>query len=374
MTICLGFITFVIILDGKDMFEKEITFDRFVRGVMICLGVLALIYAIGYLSSVLIPFFVAWFVAYLIFPVVFFFQYKVHLHSRILSIIVTLFLIVGVLYGLVALAAPSVGHELSQFKEEVVESFNRTSYNSSIPPVVQRFVQHHFQNWNLDFLVSRSDFIEMLRDYVPRLWSLIYETANVLIGIIASLVGVLYLFFILYDYEKLYNGFIRLFPSSRRPFVKDLASDLSQGMSRYFRGQALISLCVGILFSIGFLLIGFPLAIPIGIFIGILSLIPYMHAFGLIPILLFSLIKASGTGQNFWVILFSALLVFLCVQIIQDTILTPRIMGKAVGLPPFLILLSLSVWGYLLGIIGMIIALPLTTLIISYYKRYVSKE
>lgn len=165
-----------------------------------------------------------------------------------------------------------------------------------------------------------------------------------------------------------------MFPASKRPFVKELANDLSRGMNSYFRGQALISLCVGILFSVGFLIIGFPLAIPIGLFIGLLSLIPYMHAFGLIPIFLFSLIKASSTGQNFWVILCSALLVFLCVQIIQDTILTPRIMGKAVGLPPFLILLSLSVWGYLLGIIGMIIALPLTTLIISYYKRYVSRE
>ncbi len=48
-------------------------------------------------------------------------------------------------------------------------------------------------------------------------------------------------------------------------------------------------------------------------------------------------------------------------------------MGKAIGLPPYLILLSLSIWGYLLGIIGMIIALPLTTLIVSYYKRYVVK-
>lgn len=356
------------------MFEQEITFDRFVRGLIVCLGVVMAIYAVSYLSSVLIPFFVAWFIAYLIFPIVHFLQYRVRLRSRILSIFVALLLIGGVLYGFVALTAPSVGHELSRFKEEVVTSFDKVSSNSSIPPVIEQYVKRQSRNLDLKFLTGQKEFLGMLKEYVPKLWVLLCETANIIIGIIGSLVAVLYLFFILYDYEKLYHGFIRMFPASKRPFVKELANDLSRGMNSYFRGQALISLCVGILFSVGFLIIGFPLAIPIGLFIGLLSLIPYMHAFGLIPIFLFSLIKASSTGQNFWVILCSALLVFLCVQIIQDTILTPRIMGKAVGLPPFLILLSLSVWGYLLGIIGMIIALPLTTLIISYYKRYVSRE
>ena len=145
-------------------------------------------------------------------------------------------------------------------------------------------------------------------------------------------------------------------------------------MNNYFRGQAIISVCVGILFSIGFVLIQFPLAIPLGIFIGVLSFVPYLHALGLIPVVLLSLIKAADTGQNFWLVLVCALCVFLLVQIIQDTVLTPRIMGSAMGLPPFLILLALSVWGYILGIIGMIIALPITTIMISYYRRYITKD
>lgn len=357
------------------MFNQEITFDRFVRGLIICLGIILLIYTISYLSGVLIPFFVAWFVAYLIFPVVHFFQYRLHLHNRILSIIVTLSLFAGIAYGLFVCISPSVTQELGQFKQEIIESFRKTSSNASIPPAVQRLVQqqsHYIENRLTNY--NQEDFIQLLKDYVPKAWELVYETANIIIGIIGSFIGVLYLFFILYDYEKLYNGFIKIFPPSRRPFVKTLIEDLNKGMNSYFRGQALISLCVGILFSIGLLLIGFPLAIPIGILIGFLSLIPYMHSLGLIPLILFSLVKAAGTGQNFWLILLSALLVFVCVQMIQDIILTPRIMGKAVGLPPFLILLSLSVWAYILGIIGMIIALPLTTLIISYYKRYISKE
>ena len=69
-----------------------------------------------------------------------------------------------------------------------------------------------------------------------------------------------------------------------------------------------------------------------------------------------------------------AFAVFAIVQIISDMIITPKIMGKAMGLNPAILLLSLSVWGAVLGFIGLIIALPLTTLIMAYWQRYVTKE
>ena len=86
---------------------------------------------------------------------------------------------------------------------------------------------------------------------------------------------------------------------------------------------------------------------------------------------LLSLLKSAETGENFWVIFGLSLLVLGIVQVIQDLFLTPRIMGKAMGLNPAIILLSLSIWGTLLGFIGLIVALPLTTLCLSYYKRFI---
>jgi predicted PurR-regulated permease PerM len=116
------------------------------------------------------------------------------------------------------------------------------------------------------------------------------------------------------------------------------------------------------------------MAIGLGILIGIMDMVPYLHTFALIPTVFLALLKAVDTGQNFWIILISAVAVFIIVQIIIDMIITPKIMGKAMGLNPAILLLSLSVWGALLGFIGLIIALPLTTLLIAYYKRYVTKE
>ena len=87
-----------------------------------------------------------------------------------------------------------------------------------------------------------------------------------------------------------------------------------------------------------------------------------------------AVVKAADTGESFWMIMLSALIVFAVVQTIQDTILTPKIMGHVTGLNPAIILLSLSIWGSLLGILGMVIALPMTTLLITYYQRYVIKN
>ena len=159
-----------------------------------------------------------------------------------------------------------------------------------------------------------------------------------------------------------------------RPFWRDLAKDVERELNNYIRGQGGVALCMGIMFCIGFTIIDFPIAIGMGILIGVLTLIPYMHALAFIPMIFLSLIKAVDTGQNFWVVFGTATLVFAIIQLICDLIVTPKIMGKAMNLNPAILLLSLSVWGSLLGFIGLIIALPLTTLIIAYWKRYVTKE
>ena len=135
-----------------------------------------------------------------------------------------------------------------------------------------------------------------------------------------------------------------------------------------------MAFCVGVLFSIGFLIIDFPMAVGLGMFIGLLNMVPYLQIAGLIPTILLAIVKAADTGQSFWIVLLMALAVFAVVQIIQDTFLTPKIMGKVTGLNSAIILLSLSIWGSLLGMLGMIIALPMTTLLLTYYQKYVIKK
>ena len=94
----------------------------------------------------------------------------------------------------------------------------------------------------------------------------------------------------------------------------------------------------------------------------------------LIPGAFLAAMKAAETGQNYWVVLGMVVAVFCIVQLIIESIVIPKIMGKKMGLNPAVLLLSLSIWGALLGFIGLIIALPATTIIIAYWKKYVTKE
>jgi predicted PurR-regulated permease PerM len=184
---------------------------------------------------------------------------------------------------------------------------------------------------------------------------------------------IIYTLFILLDYEQFSNGWVMMVPERYRKFAVQLVRDIEEGMNKYFRGQGLVAFCVGVLFSIGFLIIDFPLAIGMGMFIGLLNMVPYLQLVGFIPAILLAVVKAADTGESFWMIMLGVLIVFAVVQLIQDTFLTPKIMGKVMGLNSAIILLSLSIWGSLLGILGMIIALPLTTLLITYYQRYIVK-
>ena len=199
-------------------------------------------------------------------------------------------------------------------------------------------------------------------------------TFGVIVSIVSGFIVLLYLFFILLDYESYTENWKKFVPVKQREKATTLFHDVARKMNAYFRGQSLIALCVGILFSIGFTIIDLPMAIALGLFIGLLNLVPYLQTIGFIPATILALLKAADTGQNFWIIMLLVLLVFVVVQSIQDLILTPKIMGSMMGLNPAAILLSLSIWGSLLGFIGLIIALPLTTIIIMYYQDYIARD
>lgn len=353
---------------------KEITFDRFVRmlGVVIILIVMYLL--INKLSAILMPFLVAWFIAYLLYPIVCFFQYRCHLHFRVVAIIVTLLLVCGGITVAGLFIIPPMIDEFVRVQDVITQYLSTQAVHSDLPHLIEEYAGKYLRHQDLSKLVTFNDIAVLFEKRVPQLLSFISSSFNTLLGVIASLIAVIYMFFILMDYEQMSDGVIRLIPQKHRHFVSGMLNDVKVGMNSYFRGQSLIAFCVGILFAIGFTIIGFPLAIPLGLFIGILNLVPYLQVVGFVPTVILALLKSYDTGEGFWGILLSALIVFCVVQAIQDWILTPRIMGHVMGLNGAIILLSLSVWGTLLGFIGLIIALPLTTLIFSYYKRFVLHE
>ena len=343
------------------MERKKITFDSFIRGVILGVIIISILMLLKRLSSVLLPFFIAWLIAYLVYPLVTFFQYKLKLRNRIVSIFCALLTLLIVGAGAFYLLVPPMIQECGRVQTLLVQYFSHGTYNSNVPTSLSDFLRDNIDVKFITELFNKENLLDALKEAVPRLWSLLSDSVDLLFSVFTIFIILLYVIFILLDYESIAEGWTHLVPMKYRSFVVGILNDVKVGMNRYFR----------ILFSIGFLIIDFPLAIGLGLFIGALNMVPYLQIIGLVPTIILAILKASDTGENFWIIIASAMAVFIVVQIIQDGFIVPRVMGKITGLNPAIILLSLSIWGSLMGMLGMIIALPLTTLMLSYYQRFI---
>ena len=352
--------------------SKEITFDKFIRWAGIVTLVIAVLYITNYLSEVLLPFFIAWFFAYLLYPVVKFIENKLHVKVRAISILLAMGAAIAIVGGVIWLIIPPMIDQFDKLGEVLTRWVHQTTHTNNLTMLIKEWLQDN--QTTIERFLKSKDFSDALKTTMPKVFSVVSQTATVLMSIVASMITLLYMFFILLDYETLTANWVRIFPKKNRPFWSALMKDVERELNNYIRGQGMVALCMGIMFCIGFTIIGFPMAIGLGILIGIMDLVPYLHTFALIPTAFLAMLKAADTGQNFWVVYGLAVLVFCVVQVITDMVVTPKIMGKAMGLNPAILLLSLSIWGALLGFLGLIVALPLTTLLIAYWQRYVTRE
>lgn len=351
--------------------RQPYTFDRVIRILFGAVFVVGLFYLIYILRGALLPFLVAWIVAYMLNPLVVYNKRVFKLKGRVIAIALAFLEVLVTLALLTVLVLPSIIDEIGVMRRLLSDYVYHSSNIPFVPQAVHDFIRQNVDFTQLSTLLSREQWLSVIEESFSGAWGFITGSVGEIINIVSWLIVLLYIVFILLDYDKILVGFQRMIPQRYRPTVVSIVSDVEVSMNRYFRGQALVAGLVGILFCIGFLIVGLPLAIVLGLFIGVLNMVPYLQLVGLIPTVLLCLVSASETGTNFWLLFGACILVFIVVQLIEDIFIVPRVMGKVTGLNPAIILLSLSIWGTLLGFVGMIIALPLTTLCLSYYERYV---
>ena len=249
--------------------KKEITFDRFIRG-LITLAVCGVAYLlINRLSGALLPFLIAWLFCYLVYPTVKFFQYRLGLKHRLLSIFVVLSLITALLVGVGYLVIPPIIHESAVLKELVVGYLTSGGDNASIPDVVNEFVYKYVDMAVVENYFSAERIGDLIKGALPKIWNVVTQSFSLLYSLVAIFMFMVYVLFILKDYELLARGWVGLIPEKYRDRMVHLVEDVEDSMSNYFRGQLLVALCVGVLFSIGFVIIDFPLAIGFGLFVGL---------------------------------------------------------------------------------------------------------
>ncbi len=352
--------------------SRPYTFDRVVRLVITTIVVCAAVWLIYRLRGVLLPFCVAALIAYIFEPLVQFNRELLRLKGRVAAIFITLFeatLAFGLLcYMLIPMITSEMAHMAHLLK---VYSQSQVSI-PFLPDWLHEFIRNYVDFEYLSSLLTREDQIKLLESAAFHTWSVLTSGISMIVGLLSWFIVFLYVIFIMLDYERLSKSLHHMVPPAWRKTVFRIGNDIQRSMNHYFRGQALVAFCVGVLFTIGFLIIGMPLAVVLGMFIGLLNMVPYLQLISLVPTIFLCLVCSVDQGVDFWTIFWECMAVYCVVQAIQDLFLTPKIMGKAMGLNPAIILLSLSIWGTLLGFLGLIIALPLTTLLLAYYDEYLN--
>lgn len=347
--------------------SRPYTFDRVVRIVAGLLLLVGAIWLVNVLRNVLLPFALACLISYLLEPVVAFNRRIFHLKGRVIASLLTILQATIVLGVLSYFFIPSVISEIHQLDVMLSSDHGADINVAFLPDEVMEPLRRWIGSISIQSLLTEPHLQKLLTSgtsFVGAVLDFLFHTLEWLLTFI-------YIIFIMIDYPQMMTGFKLLVPQKYRRIVYRVASDINESMNRYFRAQAVLALCAATFYCIGFSIIGIPLAIVLGILVGVLYMIPYFQYITLIPVAIVCLIYSIGDGVGFWTVFGECLLVYAVSQSVCDYILTPKIQGKAMGLNPAIILLSLSVWGTLMGLIGMIIALPLTTLLLAYYQEFV---
>ena len=355
--------------------KRPFTFDRVIRLIIALLFFSGFIWLLDRLSNALLPFAVGLLLAYLMAPAVHWFQFRLRLKSRALSVSVVLLLLLGLFSGITAIFMPIAVNQTTELYQLVREFVSNSHWNTAeLPQIVQDRLRELFSNDQVMGLLDPKTLASAGPQVLSKVWGVVAGSYATLTALLGFVVVLLYLVFILMDYEKIMSGWKSWLPNRQSAQIEELAADFARAMGVYFRAQGLIALCNAVLFALGFWIIGLPLGILLGLFVGLLNLVPYLQNVGLIPAAFLALMRSLETGQSFWALMALVLLIFVVVAAVEQAILTPRIMGEATGINPAFMLLSLSVWGSLLGFLGLIIALPLTTVLSSYYRRFLLPE
>lgn len=360
----------------KQFLQEPFTFDRTVRIGLFVLSSLLALALLAFIWEVLLPFLLAGIFAYVMMPFVRFFQTTLGVRRRGLAVFLVFLISVGLLSLGVLYLIPAIEDEVVKTIEVLkLHSGSEGGLLSKIlPQELSQQLQEQFNFRQFVEQLSLESIISTGEDFLDKAGGLISSTLSVFSWGLVFAMGVVYFVFIMMDMEGLVHGLVSMFPHTARPTVYAILKEVDYYMDSYFRGQALIALSVGLMLCVGFSLIGLPLAIVLGIFIGLLNFIPYMQAIGVIPLTLAAILMALQSGGNIWMSIAMAYAVLFFVQLVQDSVLIPKIMGSRMGMRPSLILLALAIWGYLLGFFGMLIALPATMSFYAIYMRYILKD
>lgn len=311
---------------------------------------------IYFLSPILTPFLIAAFLAYLGDPLV---NRLVKLHlSRSLAATVVFAVILLLLLGLIILLVPLLADQI-QILIQKIPVIVAWMQDTIIP-----WLQTHFDiKANLDPASVKATLMthwQQAGNIADKVFKTIGQSTRVLFEILMNLVLIpVVTFYLLRDFPHLTKHLKNFVPRKYISSLSRILSECNAVLGAFFRGQLLVMLILGVVYSMGLMLIGVELALLIGVLIAILSIVPYLGTIvGLILAITATLIQFHDVTHIIYV-----LILFVGGHILEGMVLTPLLIGDRVGLHPVAVIFAILAGGALFGFFGVLLALPAAAVI-----------
>ncbi|MBA2572103.1 MAG: AI-2E family transporter [Gemmatimonadetes bacterium] len=325
-------------------------------------ALLTLIWLLRATGSLFAPFILAWVLAYVLRPVADALERR-----RVPRGLAVLLLVVPVLTGIalaIVFGAPALRDQVERFVANapaLVERGQRELARRDIPFLDERGLLAQIQNIRPEQV---STFLESQREEIARrAWSGVLGVGRGL-GTVFTILGFFFLtpilaFYLLRDYHQINLRLAGMIPPAQRERAMRFLQGYDQLLAKYLRGQVLAAAIIGTLIGFGLWVAGFPYALALGVVAGVFNVVPYLGLIAtLFPALLIALFSGAVVAS-----LIKLALVIGIVQVLEQAVISPRIVGESVGLHPVWLILSLAVGGYFFGFVGLLLAVPVAVLV-----------
>ncbi len=335
--------------------------NKTTRNVFYLSTVIFILWFVNELFSILIPFLFALLFAYILNPLVKFLVKKNF--SQLLATILTMIVLLLFFGFLVAVILPPFIEQISLLITTASDSISKLQsyFSNSVLPNLEKFG------------IVYPDLVKFISSELPlKLQDLVNGLLKNILSIISS-IGVIFnqvinliiipiiTFYFLKDFDKVKNAFLNLFRADAKQKIEKIGKKIDSIFGNYIRGFFFIALINGIVITTGLILLKVKYALVLGLISALLCVIPY---FGIIIAFATGFIISLVSGIDSWKLILIPILYF-GENLIENSIYIPKIIGSKVGLHPLIILFSIFVFGYFGGIFGMLLAVPVTALLIS---------
>lgn len=322
------------------MRKIEISHKTVVFTVLFLLG----LWVLYYLRNIILQLFVAFLLMTILEPVVRFFG-KIKI-PRVLAIIITYILVLGAFGGAIALIAPALAQQTTNFVNALSGYLSNIKINTSDGNLVT------------EFLNQLGGVSGKLLNFTVSVFSNVFSVVTVLV----------FTFYLLLTHDNFQNQIELWFGEGRGKKLSDLFKTIEQRLGKWAGGQLLLMLIVGTGVYLGLLLLKIPYALPLALLAGLLEIIPNLGPIlATVPAALIGFGISPFTG-------FGAIAVAFLVNQLENYILIPKIMQKSAGISPLLVLISMAVGAKLMGVIGVVIAVPTVITLQVLLSEYLGKE